>query len=306
MIDMPIFRWDIDKTYLETDFESLSGLWRAATEPAEQKISADGVIPLVQGLQRSKNGQLVFLSGSPKQMRSVLLKKFALDGIDVDTIMLKDTLKAIGSGRLSEIKAQFGHKVSNLLKHRVQVQSQPQAQTEYLFGDDVEQDALIYLTYRLIVEGQISWKALKRIGKGTNTSSEYLNLIRSYFSQVDPSSTVVQGIFIRLTKHQQPEWMTQLVPHLYPVHTWSQAALILFAQGVLSFDAVYQVCMDEGLSREQLPNLIQDIQWRGLIDTDDATYLYRQINTHRDLIDQSLEKSPLTSHMVEQAYRSVG
>lgn len=306
MTDMPIFRWDIDKTYLETDFESLSGLWRAATESAEQKISADGVVPLVQALQKTQDSQLVFLSGSPKQMRSVLLKKFALDGIDVDSIMLKDTLKAIGSGRLSEVKGQFGHKMSNLLKHRVQVQGHSQAHTEYLFGDDVEQDALIYLTYRLIVEGQMSWKELRRIGKGADTSSEYLNLIQSYFSKVAQSSNVVQGIFIRLTKHHQPEWMTDFVPHLYPVHSWSQAALILFAQGVLSIDAVYQVSMDEGLNSDQLPNLIQDIQWRGLIGNDEAQFLYRQMNAHRDLIDLSLAPSPLTSHMVEHAYRSVG
>ena len=70
---MPIFRWDIDKTYLETDFQSLSGLWRAATENASEKISVSGAVPLVKALNKIDDSQLIFLSGSPKQMRKVLL-----------------------------------------------------------------------------------------------------------------------------------------------------------------------------------------------------------------------------------------
>ena len=83
---MPIFRWDIDKTYLETDFESLSGLWKAATEDASEKISADGVIPLVKALKQNPHSQLVFLSGSPKQMQTVLLK--SLNWMELKSIRL--------------------------------------------------------------------------------------------------------------------------------------------------------------------------------------------------------------------------
>ena len=137
---MPVFRWDIDKTYLETDFQSLSGLWRAATEHASEKIAVSGAVPLVKALNQTKDSQLVFLSGSPKQMRRVLLKKFSLDGIRVDEIMLKDSLSAITHGRFGDVTGQFGHKLSSLLRHRISIQEQSAVEVEYLFGDDVEQD----------------------------------------------------------------------------------------------------------------------------------------------------------------------
>ena len=58
-----------------------------------------------------EDARMVFLSGSPKQMRSVLLEKFSLDGVEVDDIILKDSLGAIAKGRFSDVKNQFGHKL---------------------------------------------------------------------------------------------------------------------------------------------------------------------------------------------------
>ena len=302
---MPIFRWDIDKTYLETDFESLSGLWRAATEDASEKISADGVVPLVKGLKQNANSQLVFLSGSPKQMQTVLLKKFELDGIEVDKIILKDSLKAIRTGHLADIKNQFGHKLPHLLEHRVDVQSSECAKTEYLFGDDVEQDALIYLTYRLILEGKVQWRDLKRLAKITGSYSRSIDRIRLAFSQIDIQKGTVRGVFIRLTKHIQPDWMSTLIPHLYPVHTWSQAAMILLLDGVLSVDTVHQVCKDESLSATQIANLIQDIQIRGLVSPQQSRQLQSLLVVNRDVIPLDFVHTDLHISHVHEAYRRV-
>ena len=300
---MPIFRWDIDKTYLETDFESLSGLWKAATENASEKISADGVVPLVKALQRNPHSQLVFLSGSPKQMQSVLLKKFELDGIEVDKILLKDSLRAIRTGHFADIKNQFGHKLLHLLEHRVDVQSSECAKTEYLFGDDVEQDALIYLTYRLILEGKVRWQELKRLAKITGCYSNSIDRIRTVFSKVEVQKRTVRSVFIRLTKHIQPDWMSNLIPHIYPVHTWSQASMILLLDGVLGVDDVHEVCRDESLSTIHIGNLIQDIQIRGLVSPQQSRQLQSLLVVNRDVLPLDFVHADLQISHVHEAYR---
>ena len=38
-----VYRWDLDKTYVQTDFSSVRGLFRAATEKAENKRVVPGM-----------------------------------------------------------------------------------------------------------------------------------------------------------------------------------------------------------------------------------------------------------------------
>ncbi len=302
---MPIFRWDIDKTYLETDFESLSGLWRAATEEAEEKKTTDGVVPLVHALQKIDDTRMVFLSGSPKQMRSVLLEKFSLDGVDVDDIILKDSLGAIAKGRFSDVKNQFGHKLPSLVEHRLRVQDLSCGQTEYLFGDDVEQDALIYLSYQLILNGQLQWKEVKELMREGGALSSAVDRIRGSFSKLKPNTNVVRGIFIRLTTHQIPTWMYDLMPHLTPVHTWSQAGVKLWSDGVIGVDALRQICTDEKTTPIQFANLVQDLQLRGLIEKEKATSLLEQMGEERRYFFEETTVRPLTFNNVFEAFQEV-
>ena len=304
---MPVFRWDIDKTYLETDFESLSGLWRAATEEAEDKKSTDGVVSLVHALQEVDDARMVFLSGSPKQMRSVLLEKFSLDGVDVDDIILKDSLGAIAKGRFSDVKNQFGHKLPSLVEHRLRVQAESCGQTEYLFGDDVEQDALIYLSYQLILDDGLQWKDVKKLMREGGALSSAIDRMRRSYSKLESRPNVVRGIFIRLTKHQIPTWMYALMPHLTPVYTWSQAGAILWADDVIDEVALRQICKDEGTSMIQFANLVQDLQFRSLLNRDQATTLLKLMGSEeRFFVENRMPMpKPLTFSNVLQAFQEV-
>lgn len=302
---MPVFRWDIDKTYLETDFESLSGLWKAATEEAEEKKTTDGVVTLVHALQDINDARMVFLSGSPKQMRSVLLEKFSLDGVDVDDIILKDSLGAIAKGRFSDVKNQFGHKLPSLLEHRLTIQDLSCGQVEYLFGDDVEQDALIYLTYQLILNGQLQWKEVKRLMRKGGALNSAIARTRESFSKLKSSQDVVRGTFIRLTKHHIPNWMYGLMPHIIPVHTWSQAGAKLWSDGIIGEVALRQICLDEGTTPIQFANLIQDLQLRGLITREKAMSLLKVMGTEERYFFEGNSPQPLTFSNVFQAFREV-
>lgn len=281
-------------------------MWQAATESASEKVATEGVIPLIHALQRDPQAKQVFVSGSPKQMRSVLLQKFALDGVAVDRIILKDSLKALRTGRFGDIKSQFGHKLPSLLEDRIAHQGTEDAEQEYLFGDDVEQDALIYLTYQLIVEGKIQWKELKGLAKSAGVYSETLERLRKAIAQIEVQNKVVQRIFIRLTKHHQPQWMSDLRPHITPVHTWSQAACILFIDGFLMWEDVVRVSADEGLSNQQFGNLVQDLQIRGIIDETDAERLLNTLQSGHRVLPLPFIQADLSITTIQQAYRSIG
>ena len=61
---MPVvYRWDLDKTYLESDFESLRKIMRVPFERAEDKIVEPGVVALMRALRASARaeGRKVFV-----------------------------------------------------------------------------------------------------------------------------------------------------------------------------------------------------------------------------------------------------
>ena len=55
---MRVYRWDLDKTYLDTDFESVRGLFRSAVESARNKRAIPGATALLRELARERPGQV--------------------------------------------------------------------------------------------------------------------------------------------------------------------------------------------------------------------------------------------------------
>ena len=88
------FRWDLDKTYLRTEFDSFADLAKSAIETAADKRAYPGATALLRALKQDGH-RICIVSGSPTQMRQVLAAKLALDGIDYDEFVLKNNLKNI-------------------------------------------------------------------------------------------------------------------------------------------------------------------------------------------------------------------
>src|SRR6185436_12166799 len=65
------FRWDLDKTYLRTEFDSIADLARSAIENAADKQAYPGATALLRAL-RQDGHRICIVSGSPTQMRQVL------------------------------------------------------------------------------------------------------------------------------------------------------------------------------------------------------------------------------------------
>src|SRR5690606_14012409 len=115
-----IYRWDLDRTYLDTDITSVRGMVRAALEPAAEKRTIPGAGALLRGLITTDPAcRVSVISGSPTQMREVLAEKLARDGVRVDQLVLKDNLGNLRRGRFRAIRGQVGYKLPQLFQLRI-------------------------------------------------------------------------------------------------------------------------------------------------------------------------------------------
>ena len=113
-----VFRWDLDKTYLRTEFDSFRDLVKSAIETAADKQAYPGATSLLRALGASDEHRICIVSGSPSQMRSVLAAKLALDGVRYDEFVLKNNLRNIARGRSRALRAQIPYKLPALLESR--------------------------------------------------------------------------------------------------------------------------------------------------------------------------------------------
>ena len=112
-----ISRWDLDKTYLRTEFDTVRDLVRTAFERADEKRTNPGAATLLREMARA-GVSIHILSGSPEQMRRRLEDKLRLDGIVWDSFTLKPNLQNMLRLRFRALKDQLGYKLPALLSAR--------------------------------------------------------------------------------------------------------------------------------------------------------------------------------------------
>src|SRR5215208_2493437 len=112
------FRWDLDKTYLRTEFDSIVDLAKSAIETAADKQAFPGATALLRALKQDGH-RICIVSGSPTQMRQVLAAKLALDGIEYDEFVLKNNLKNILRGRFRALRPPILYKLPAMLSSRI-------------------------------------------------------------------------------------------------------------------------------------------------------------------------------------------
>lgn len=259
-----IFRWDLDKTYLRTEFDTIRDLIKTALQKPEEKVNVPGSVALLRELTRRRDDSRVlvtFISGSPSQMRATLEKKFELDGIKPDAFVLKPTLENILKGRFRAVRGQVGYKLDALL--RIRAMSQPAPET--MFGDDAEQDAFIYSLYADLSAGRIDRESLIDILEEAEVYEPTIESILGGFEDMAIGNTV-QRIFIHLDRRSPPGRFWVFGPRVIPIANYFQAALVLYSDGVLSAGGVLRVAAgmiehdDYGML--DLANSLQDLSRR--------------------------------------------
>ena len=263
---MTVYRWDLDKTYLDTKFESFRGLVRAATEPAHAKKALPGASILLRALGSDPSNRITVVSGSPVQMRAVISEKLKLDGIRFDELVLKDNVGNVRRGRFRAVRGQLGYKLPALLAARVHTEP---GQSEILFGDDVEADALVYSLYADAIAGRIGAAEISRVMEKAGSYGDEIDSALESLSQVQRKDAV-ERIMIRSERGVPTKRLAMLGPRVVPIRSWWQAALVLLDMGHLDQSAVesvmYRVFESEKCDAWVLGALAQDIVRRGWVD----------------------------------------
>lgn len=258
-----IFRWDLDKTYLKTEFASVRDLVRTARTPAEGRENIPGSAALMRAIRSSAPDgfahQVFFISGSPNQMRGVLEKKFAIDGFSPDGFVLKPTVGNFFRGRFRAIRGQIAYKLGELITSRAEA---PIGTSETLFGDDAENDAFIYSLYAELLAGTVELDALKTILKKAGAYGDQIDQIADGLEAI-VHERAVRRIIIHLDQRTPPAAFAPYFPLLVPIYNHLQTAIVLYLDDTVGPNTICAVA-EELLAAykfddHRLANLAEDI-----------------------------------------------
>jgi hypothetical protein len=240
-----IARWDLDKTYLRTEFDTLRDLVRTALERADEKRTNPGASTLLREMVRS-GVRVHILSGSPEQMRRRLEDKLRLDGIAWDSFTLKPNLQNLLRLRFRAVRDQLGYKLPALLAARAKLAEGGEpgaATTESLFGDDAEADAYVYSLYADFVAGRVTEDVLLRVLERGRVYEDVVALAMETAHTVERADAV-ERILIHLEQQTPPDDFRTYGQRIVPFYNYLQAAFVLFEDQRLGAEAVLRVAVE--------------------------------------------------------------
>lgn len=242
-----VFVWDLDKTYLDTKFETIKGLFKTATEKAIEKKNVPGTKSLVLGLKSDfeirhteQEFAIYFITASPPQMEEKILEKLNLDGIVPFGVFCKDNLQNLKPGRLWRLTKQVGYKLQALLQMRVELGPEVK---QILFGDDSESDAVIYSLYSDICARRLNSEQIRHILKGFHVVGEQMDEIMHLQGQI-PKHDPVEKIYINLAADTDAEYYLKFGRRTVPSFNSLQIALDLYQDRRISKESLCNVALD--------------------------------------------------------------
>lgn len=273
-----VFRWDLDKTYLRTEFDTLRELVNIAFESAEDKRTVPGAPQLLRELRGHGEGRVFIVSGSPEQLRRRIEAKLRLDGIVWDSLVLKPQLTSILRGRFRQLKDQLGYKLAVLLDTRAHM---PAEQEEYMFGDDAEADAFIYSLHCDIGRGLVDGAELQHLLTIAGVYPDVVARIVRLAERV-PRQDFGRKIFIHLDRVSEPKGFLEFGPRVIPIYNYFQAASVLFEENVLSAEGLLRVGADmhlrDGFAGDSLAVSVIDGVRRGILSTEAAQRIHAVVD----------------------------
>jgi hypothetical protein len=241
-----VARWDLDKTYLRTDFDTMRDLVRTAIERPDQKRTVPGAAALMRELSDA-GVSIHILSGSPEQLRGRLVDKLRLDGVRFETLTLKPNLKNLLRLRLRAIRGQLGYKLPTLLRRRCEMPSQRDEDGELiceaLLGDDAEADAFVYSLFGDICAGEVAPDEIEAVMRAGGCYDDDIADALRFASYIVPGR-VVERILIHLERQTSPADFDAYGARVVPFYNYLQAAFALFEDGRIAPRSVLRVAQD--------------------------------------------------------------
>lgn len=267
-----VYIWDLDKTYLDTSIDSLSGLFQTILERAFSKKNIPGTDTLLQALsqyRKEKRGQqyfpIYFITASPPQMEERIFDKFSIDQINPLGCFYKDNLKNLRPGRLSRLTKQVGYKLQALMQLRCYLHPEVK---QVCWGDDSESDAIIYNLYSDICARRLSSNEIRSTLASLYVTGEQVDTILLLQSQV-PQQDPVEKIYINLATDTDPDYYLKFGRRTLATTNTFQVALDLFQDLRLDLPGVYAVLEDMihnyGYTPEELCKSYDELIRRGIL-----------------------------------------
>ncbi|MBT4760827.1 MAG: hypothetical protein HOO06_03935 [Bdellovibrionaceae bacterium] len=235
--------WDLDKTYLDTKFESVKGLIRAAMEPGRQKRNIPGTGELVRSLKdfnktnNKYNFAFYFITASPPQIEKKIIEKLNFDDIYPQGIFCKDNMQNLKPKRLWRLTKQVGFKLQSLMQLRKRL---PDDVKQVLWGDDSESDAIIYSLYSDICTQRLQKDEITKILKSFHVTGKQVDTILELALDI-PKHDPVEKIYINLEIDTDAEYYIKFGRRILPTFNSFQTVLDLYQDGRLYSEHVIGV-----------------------------------------------------------------
>ena len=245
---------DIDKTYLETRFESVMQIARIAFEDAAEKVTVRGASEVLlaarwDGVTLPR--PLHFVSSSPPQLRTVLEEKLALDGLDWSSDTFKNQAYNLRKGRMDQLKQHVAYKsaaILNLIKRA------GKGSRFILIGDNAESDTVIYLGIKLLLAKRLTPRAYRRYLGIAGVQDAIAGDFEALIAEL-PEATVA-GILIRNAPGYPSLEVPPLTDCIHRFNHFFEAGLLLVALDVIDVSSIWPLARTfhnrYGLSRGEL------------------------------------------------------
>lgn len=244
-----VFRWDLDKTYLVSNFDSFRSLLKVPFERGTDKVTVPGATALMKALRRTaeRNGvepRVYFVTASPPQIGGPIKEKLALDGIVYEGIAFKDQVYHLVRGRFEALREQIGYKLTQLLSGGIESE---EGAIELLFGDDWESDPFVYSVYADVMAGRLDRERTLAILTAANVDERYVEAVSDLLTRERPS-TVVGAIHVLRQRGRPEEELRRFGPRMVWFDNYLECALTLHADGFVDVEGVIEVGSEAGLS----------------------------------------------------------
>lgn len=242
-----VFIWDLDKTYLDTTIDSLSGLLSTVLERAFHKKNIPATNILLQNLYSFRHKTrglqqfpIYFITASPPQMEERISEKFALDNIRPFGCFYKDNLANLRPSRLWRLRRQVGYKLQALMQLRTRLADDVK---QICWGDDSETDAVIYNLYSDICARRLGPAEIRQILEKFRVTGEQVDTILSL--QLDiPESDPVEKIYINLATDTDADYYLKFGRRTVATANTFQVAIDLVQDQRLNLEGLYAVAQD--------------------------------------------------------------
>ncbi len=280
-----VITFDLDKTYLDTEFETLSGLLKIPFESAHKKKNIPGSDSVVRELRRSGKDfprALFFISGSPTRMENVIRQKLAIDKVEFDGILLKNFSAAIRKFQFKKLIDKVGFKLSALLYGR---SVYPLETDEILFGDDSEYDATIYSLYSDIIAGNLSKEEVLTILRKWNIYHDEIETIDWALDNLEYMGWIprkaVAKIFIHMETGSTPRDFLTFSEKITPTYNYFQTAIILQNEEFFTRFGIYRVISDliniYEFQQSDFQQSLEDLILRDMLEIREAKRILRTV-----------------------------